>query len=152
MTTTSPCLEATSPSDTVTSLFSLTGKHVLISGATRGIGAACARALAQAGASCCLIVRPGHRQGSGPHPALHRLPQGVHDTQKHTIVEADLGDMAQVKAVFDKALGSMDGQIDVLVNCGGIQRRHPTVDFPEEDWDEVGENEVCRARIPTSAP
>lgn len=28
--------------------------------------------------------------------------------------------------------------IDILVNCGGIQRRHPAHQFPDEDWNEVG--------------
>ena len=28
-------------------------------------------------------------------------------------------------------------KIDILVNCGGIQRRHPAELFPDEDWEEV---------------
>lgn len=28
-------------------------------------------------------------------------------------------------------------QIDILLNCAGIQRRHPCAEFPDEDWDEV---------------
>lgn len=31
----------------------------------------------------------------------------------------------------------MGGQIDVLIACGGIQRRHPATDFPASDWQEV---------------
>jgi 2-deoxy-D-gluconate 3-dehydrogenase len=27
--------------------------------------------------------------------------------------------------------------ISILVNCGGIQRRHPADQFPDDDWDEV---------------
>ena len=28
-------------------------------------------------------------------------------------------------------------RIDILVNCAGIQRRHPSAQFPHDDWDEV---------------
>lgn len=31
----------------------------------------------------------------------------------------------------------MGGEIHVLVNCAGIQRRSPAVQFPEKDWDDV---------------
>ena len=54
------------------------------------------------------------------------------------IVYCDLGNLDEVKGVFDKALEVMPRkEIDVLVNCAGIQRRAPAVDFPENDWDDV---------------
>jgi 2-deoxy-D-gluconate 3-dehydrogenase len=53
------------------------------------------------------------------------------------VVFCDLGDMNAVKQVFQKALDVMDGQIHVLINCAGIQRRSPSVDFLESDWDDV---------------
>jgi NAD(P)-dependent dehydrogenase (short-subunit alcohol dehydrogenase family) len=34
----------------------------------------------------------------------------------------------------------MGGNIHILVNCAGIQRRSPCLDFPEEDWDKVATN------------
>lgn len=132
-----PASEATPSLDrnSVTSFFSLSGKKALITGATRGIGAACALALAQAGANCCLVVRPGSQ--TSPHPALAPLP--IDQGQQHCLVEADLADMTQVKAIVSKALEckEMQGQIDILINCGGIQRRNPSTEFTEEDWDEV---------------
>lgn len=120
------------------SLFSLKDKHALVTGGTRGIGAACALALAQAGASVCLAVRPGVAALES-HPALQPLSAYTSATQRHVAVECDLSDMDSVKGLFDRALqtSEMDGRVDILVNCGGIQRRHPAVDFPEEDWDEV---------------
>ena len=42
-----------------------------------------------------------------------------------------------VKGVFDKALEAMGGEIHVLVNCAGIRRRAPAVEFSESDWDDV---------------
>ncbi|UZJ55915.1 hypothetical protein CBS101457_005235 [Exobasidium rhododendri] len=127
------------PDVSITSLFSLKGKHVLLTGGNRGIGAACALAFSQAGASCCLVVRPGHEDANtSSHPSLKPLASSGPD-QRHCCVEADLSDMAQVKTIVDKTLRleEMQGRIDVLVNCGGIQRRSPATEFTEEDWDDV---------------
>ncbi|KZT25628.1 NAD(P)-binding protein [Neolentinus lepideus HHB14362 ss-1] len=115
-------------------LFSLAGQTALITGATRGIGAACAIALAEAGASICLVQRPppeGQSPSMGTANAISAL--GV----KVEIVYADLSDIESVKSVFPQALEAMGGEIHILVNSAGIQRRSPSVDFPEKDWDDV---------------
>ncbi|PWN94071.1 putative 2-deoxy-D-gluconate 3-dehydrogenase [Acaromyces ingoldii] len=93
-------------------------------------------ALAQAGASCCLVVRPG-KSAQENKSYLEALP--TDQGQQHCLLITDLGDMAEVKTAFDKALQlpEMGGRIDILVNCGGIQRRHDSTEFPEDDWDEV---------------
>lgn len=54
------------------------------------------------------------------------------------IVYCDLSDISAVKTVFQLALDAMGGRIHILVNCAGIQRRSPSVDFSEQDWDDVG--------------
>ncbi|GBE83955.1 Uncharacterized oxidoreductase [Sparassis crispa] len=118
------------PSVPVSNLFSLAGQNVLITGATRGIGAACAIALAEAGASVCLVQRP-----SNPNHATRDAILALGRTAK--IVECDLADLESVRAIFSKALEAMGGEIHVLVNCAGIQRRSPAVQFPESDWDDV---------------
>jgi 2-deoxy-D-gluconate 3-dehydrogenase len=90
--------------------------------------------LAEAGASICLVQR---EPADGARPNLATLdtiqPLGV----KVEVVYCDLGDHEAVKGVFQKALDIMDGQIHILVNCAGIQRRSPSVDFAETDWDDV---------------
>ncbi|PWN39410.1 NAD(P)-binding protein [Ceraceosorus guamensis] len=132
-----------------TSLFSLAGKQAILTGATRGIGKGCAVALAEAGASCCLVLRPttssnadsqtgthSHSQQQ-QHEALRDLP--TDQGQRHCVVYADLADSHSVKGVFEAALkkDEVRGKVDILVNVGGIQRRNEAVDFAEEDWDEV---------------
>lgn len=52
-------------------------------------------------------------------------------------VDCDLADLAAVRTLFARALEIMDGQIHILVNCAGIQRRSPAVSFSEQDWDDV---------------
>ncbi|KAH7886897.1 hypothetical protein F5I97DRAFT_1807275 [Phlebopus sp. FC_14] len=115
-------------------LFSLAGQNVLITGATRGIGAACAIALAQASASVCLVQRepsPGTSPNMDTVNAIRALGANVQ------VVHCDLADLDAVRGLFQTALQLMGGSIHVLVNCAGIQRRSPSVDFPEKDWDDV---------------
>jgi len=52
-------------------------------------------------------------------------------------VYCDLNNLDSVKGVFQNALDVMGGRVDILVNCAGIQRRSPSVDFLETDWDDV---------------
>ncbi|KAI0676246.1 NAD-P-binding protein [Trametes maxima] len=114
-------------------LFSLAGQNVLITGATRGMGAACALALAEAGANICLVRRPSSGAPSNDDTvnAIAALGRTV------TTVECDLADLDAVKGLFPRALDAVGGEIHVLVNCAGIQRRSPAVQFPESDWDDV---------------
>lgn len=128
------------PSTSSLGLFDLSGKTALLTGGTRGIGQACAVALVEAGASVILAVRPGTTAEGAAHPALAALTSVANQSpsQKHSTVDADLSKLEQVKTLFDRALSqSATGAIDIVVNCGGIQRRHPSTDFPESDWDEV---------------
>lgn len=53
------------------------------------------------------------------------------------MVHCDLGNTEDVKTVFPRALDLMGGEIDVFVNCAGIQRRDQAVKFSEADWDDV---------------
>ncbi|EJD45413.1 NAD(P)-binding protein [Auricularia subglabra TFB-10046 SS5] len=111
-------------------LFSLAGQNVLITGATRGIGAACALALAQAGAATVLLVQRDH-SNTTTRDAIAALGTRVE------IVECDLADIEAAKGIFPRALELAGGEIHILVNCAGIQRRAPAVEFPEQYWDEV---------------
>ncbi|KIP06815.1 hypothetical protein PHLGIDRAFT_106569 [Phlebiopsis gigantea 11061_1 CR5-6] len=117
------------PSQPALQLFSLVGQTALVTGATRGIGQACALALAEAGADICLVQRPGSTN-TATRDQIAALGRRVE------VVECDLADLEGVKGVFPHAVEKM-GDIHVLVNCGGIQRRAPAVEFAEADWDEV---------------
>ena len=112
----------------VLDLFSLRGRTALLTGAARGIGVALALALAEAGADIVLIQRDA--SNTSTKEAIEKVGR------KATIYEADLADRAQLHAVFPTIVG--DGHdVDILVNCGGIQRRHPAETFPDDAWDDV---------------
>lgn len=109
-------------------LFSLQGRTALITGATRGIGQALAIALAETGADVVLIQRDFSNQATKQE--IEKLGR------KASIYQADLADREQLHDLVKRVLA--DGHdIDILVNCGGIQRRHPAHQFPDNDWDEV---------------
>ncbi|KAJ5083858.1 hypothetical protein NUU61_008437 [Penicillium alfredii] len=109
-------------------LFSLAGRTALVTGGTRGIGQAMAFALAEAGADIVLVQRDTSNQST--KEKIEELGR------KATIYTADLASQASVSSLVLTVIH--DGHdVDILLNCAGIQRRHPSLLFPQEDWDEV---------------
>lgn len=107
-------------------------RAVITSLLSKGIGAACALALAEAGANICVVVRPTTASTNyATADAIAALGRTV------KTVQCDLEDLEAVKQIFPQALEAMGGDIHVLVNCAGIQRRSPAVQFSERDWDDV---------------
>lgn len=113
----------------VLDLFSLKGRTTLITGATRGIGQALALALAEAGSDVVLIQRPGSKDTT-TKDEIEKLGRKV------AIFYADLASANDMKGLVKK-ITDAGHDIDILVNCGGIQRRHPAHQFPDDDWNEV---------------
>ncbi|KAA6414087.1 MAG: 2-deoxy-d-gluconate 3-dehydrogenase [Lasallia pustulata] len=114
--------------DTFPDMFPLQGQTALVTGGTRGIGQAAAIALAEAGADILLAQRDDSETST--KQAIEALGR------KATIYPADLSSQASVAALVPTIL--LEGhRIDILVNCAGIQRRHPSHQFPDTDWNEV---------------
>ncbi|KAI1050220.1 hypothetical protein LB506_001173 [Fusarium annulatum] len=98
------------------SFFSLEGQTALVTGGTRGIGQAVAIGLAEAGADIILVQRDTTSQST--KESIEKLGR------KAFIYTADLSSQESVAGLVPKVLA--DGhQIRILVNCAGIQRRHP---------------------------
>ncbi|OPX10689.1 SDR family NAD(P)-dependent oxidoreductase [Mycobacterium sp. AT1] len=99
-----------------TRLGNLTGKRVVVTGATNGVGLATAGALARAGAHVILAVR-------NVELGARRAAEIGGDT---TVVKLDLADQSSVRAFPNL----FDGDVDVLVNNAGLvaQNRSETVD------------------------
>ncbi|KAK5174731.1 uncharacterized protein LTR77_001813 [Saxophila tyrrhenica] len=110
-------------------LFSLKGRTALVTGGTRGIGQALAIALAEAGSDVILIQRPGSNNNE-TKDSIEKLGR------KATVFHADLASPSDLRGLVQRITD--DGHdINTLVNCGGIQRRHPAHEFPDDDWNEV---------------
>src|SRR5258706_10860043 len=107
--------------------FRLDGQMAIVTGASRGLGAAMAIALAEAGADVALVARGdlGETRAN-----IERLGRRV------IAINADLGDRAAPEAILDATQAAF-GRSDILVNNAGIIRRASLLDYSDEDWDSV---------------
>lgn len=104
------------------SMFSLTGKRALVTGANTGIGQAIAVGLAQAGAE---VICAG-RRACDETVAMITAEGGTASS-----VLVDFADPMAGQGLFS------DQPVDILVNNAGIIRRNDAVNFTESDWDDV---------------
>ena len=111
------------------SLFDLTGKVALVTGASKGLGSAIAVGLAKAGARLALCARS--REGLAETRAAVEAAGG-----EARIFEMDVLSRASVRDAVSAAVASY-GRIDILVNNAGVNVRKPTLELAEEEWDRV---------------
>jgi NAD(P)-dependent dehydrogenase (short-subunit alcohol dehydrogenase family) len=108
-------------------MFDFTNQHVLITGASRGIGRAIARQFAEAGA---VVAIHYHANVAAAKETQAMLPGGP-----HPIVQADMRDAASVQAMVDTAVTQLGG-LDILVNNAGIYTEHPLADVDYAEWQQ----------------
>ncbi|MEM7023072.1 MAG: SDR family NAD(P)-dependent oxidoreductase [Pseudomonadota bacterium] len=104
----------------------LTGKTAVVTGATRGIGEACARALDAAGAR---VVLSGRSAGD-----LERVASDL--TNAPVCLRCDLAQPGAGTRLAEEILGAVE-RVDVLVNNAGIPMRRTPEQLTEEDLDVV---------------
>jgi gluconate 5-dehydrogenase len=117
------------------SLFNLRSRRALVTGSTRGIGAAIAAGLARAGATVVLHGRDPGAVGSCRQKLSAALRAEGRAAGVHGIA-FDLTDEAAVRDSARQLEGELGG-IDVLVNNAGIQLRGPLAEFPTANWQRV---------------
>ncbi len=98
----------------------LTGRTALITGASRGIGASVARALADQGVNLGLASRSGD-------------DLGIHEA---VAMPADVRDQAALRAIAD-ATAERFGGIDILVANAGVGAYGPFLDLPDDQLEEM---------------
>ncbi len=108
----------------------LEGKTALVTGASRGIGAAIALTLAESGAQ--IVVNYNASDEKAEKVAQEIINKGG---VAHTI-QADVSDYEQMKKLFINAEKKFAG-IDILVNNAGIHQHLQVHDLPFEDWKRV---------------
>ncbi len=107
-------------------LFDLSGRRVLITGSSQGIGFALAKGLATAGARIVVNGRNAERLKA----AAGKLADGGVDVAQ-AVFDASVA--ADTRAAID-AIEADEGPIDVLINNAGMQYRAPLEDFPDDAW------------------
>src|SRR5438477_7100277 len=99
----------------------ITNRTAFVTGASRGIGRACAQALSDAGARVILAARDAAK-----------LEEAAMQMSRATCVAMDLASPESIKEAFAKA-----GKIDILVNNAGITKDGLAMRMKKEDWDAV---------------
>jgi 3-oxoacyl-[acyl-carrier protein] reductase len=117
----------------------LTGKNCLITGGTRGIGAAISLALAQAGASTAAIYRA---DGTAANMSMEarRACGGEHRNYR-----TDVSKSTQVTALADLVGRHFDGRLHALVLNAGIGMHKPVVETSDADWHRIMDTNLTSA-------
>jgi NAD(P)-dependent dehydrogenase (short-subunit alcohol dehydrogenase family) len=116
------------------SLFDLTGKSAVVVGGTSGIGLAMALGLAEAGAN---VAASSRRQEQVDEAAAAIEAKGVRALR----LTSDVGSRGSLQALLEGAIAAF-GKVDILINCAGKIKRAPTLDFPEEVWNDIQDTNV----------
>src|SRR6266436_1079239 len=119
----------------------LEGRVALVTGASQGIGHACALALAREGASIAVAAR--NQQKLDELVAQIAAAGG-----KASAFVMDVADEEQVKSGIKSALGQF-GKIDILVNNAGITRDQLVMRMKRADWDAVIQTNLTSAYLCT---
>ncbi|MEU1268429.1 SDR family oxidoreductase [Streptomyces sp. NPDC005799] len=112
------------------SIFDLTGKLAVVTGARRGIGRAMARALAQAGAD--VIGVSANLEQSGSQVEKDVVAAG----RSFEAIRTDLANPAAVRALGENLAGR-ERPVDILINNAGTIRRTPAAQHSDADWELV---------------
>jgi len=109
-------------------------RRALVTGASRGIGRACAEALAGAGFRVALHCRTETAAAAALAAALPGGP--------HPVLRADLGDATAAAALVGEAEAALGG-LDLLVNNAGIYTEHPPLATSAGDWQRAWEETLA---------
>ena len=111
------------------SLFSLEGRVAVVVGGTSGIGRVLALGLADAGADVVATARRA--------PLVEEVAAAIEAKGRKTLrVETDVLDRSSLSTAAD-AIQKALGHIDIVVYCAGINKRVPTIEMSDEDWQRI---------------
>jgi 3-oxoacyl-[acyl-carrier protein] reductase len=106
----------------------LIGKRALVTGGSRGIGAAIALALAEHGADVALTFQSAADRALAVVASIEKLGR------RGVAIQADMADPAAIRRSVEEAVGALGG-LDILVNNAGIALYNTIADFKVADID-----------------
>lgn len=113
----------------IESLFSVSGKTAIVTGASKGIGKDIALLLAEAGANLALVARN--------ESELQEVASEVRRKGRKALpIVADLLDVSVIPTIVNQVINEFES-IDILINNAGINIAKPAWDVTVEDWDRV---------------
>ena len=119
----------------------LSGRVAVITGASQGIGRACAIELAKRGASVALVARNQQK--------LEEVAAEISASAgKARVTVADIENEDQIKAAFKAVIAEL-GKVDILVNNAGITRDQLVMRMKRPDWDAVLNTNLTSAYVCT---
>lgn len=107
--------------------FSLRGKTALVTGGNRGLGRAMALALAEAGADVAIVSQ----SGEGAQEVVEEIKALGRSALALT---GDVSKPAEARHIA-RTVTSQFGHLDILVNAAGVNRRIPSLEVEEDEWD-----------------
>jgi 3-oxoacyl-[acyl-carrier protein] reductase len=122
----------------------LTGKVAVVTGASKGIGAAIAKSLASEGASVVVNYASSKTGAEKVVSEIHK------DGGKAVAVGADVSKAPEAKALVDAAIKNF-GRLDVLVNNSGVYEFSPIEGFTEEQYNKMFNVNVLGLLLTTQA-
>ena len=107
-------------------LFHISGRKAIVTGGTRGLGYGMAEGLMECGCEVAIV---------GTSDKVYETAEEFNKRGFHCHgVKADFSVREQVYSGFAKCVEKLGGDLDILVNAHGIQRRHSAEVFPIEEW------------------
>ena len=113
-------------------LFDLTGRVALVTGGSKGLGKAMARAFAEAGADILISSRHENELKK----ALDEIGQGTAGRREYVV--ADMTNRREVVRLAEEAIGRL-GRVDILVNNAGGNTPQQIDKITDADWDRIVE-------------
>lgn len=112
----------------------LSGRVAVVIGGTSGIGRAISHGLAEAGAD---VVTTSRRMEQVEATAAE-----IEERGRRTLrIASDVSDRASLENLLQECIREF-GKVDVLVNSAGKTKRQPTLEFSEEDWNDILETNL----------
>ncbi|MBC8126029.1 MAG: glucose 1-dehydrogenase [Gloeobacteraceae cyanobacterium ES-bin-144] len=126
----------------------LSDKIALVTGASRGIGAAIAIDLARAGAS--VVINYVHSNEKAEAVRAEIIAAGG----QAITVKADMANGSEIAVMFAQIRAEL-GEVDILVNNAAVETRIPSLDFPSEEYDRIMDTNLkacflcCQQALPS---